>query len=279
LEAKVKIKIIETEIVGLKHRNVNSVLLPKLLKEQLQLLREPTNKFDSFAIKCLSTGVHFGYITRNKSQQISHILDDCLDYDIRVLSHDEYKVYVEICFSLAERKSNFKKIVEGDVAGIYEIFFNNGCEDCCYIGQSKNVNSRLRQHYSELAAYDHYNDYLQDAWHKYSSSFRHRILEKCPDNLSHLNRQIFLFEKEMKYIVHSEVKTVNKIDADLVLTKETFLELKSIVDSIKIAIKSHRASYVLSKTKIGQEIIDLGIMEEGGIPGIFIGIKRPTVKA
>jgi hypothetical protein len=279
LEAKGKIKIIKTEIRGLKHRNVSSILLPKLLKEQLQLLKEPDNKFDAFAVKCLSNGLHFGYIASDNSMQISLILDDCLDYDVRVISHDEYKVYVEISFSLAERISNFKKIVEGDVAGIYEIFFNNGYQDCCYVGQSKNVNSRLRKHYSNLAAYDHHNDGLQSAWNNYSSSFRHRILEKCPDNLTPLNRQIFLFEKELKYIECSKVTTVNKIDADLVLTKEVFLELKSIVERIKISIKSHRASYVLSKTKIGQEIIDLGIMKEASFSDGYIGGKRLTVKA
>ena len=151
---------------------------------------------------------------------------------------------------------------DGDLPGIYEISFMVGATKYCYIGQSGNINRRLQSHYHNLANFQHHNDFLQKAWLDDKLKFIHRIIEFCPKNLGKLDRQIFLFKREIFHIKNSETPTVNKIDADLVFTKEAFKEIQSLVHHVKSQLKQERELIISEKDKIGQRIIDLGIIKE-----------------
>jgi hypothetical protein len=253
---------VKLNIVGLKYRNIDNLRLQKIVKSHISLVKEPTNKFDKFAIQCWSDGLHFGYVEASVSQRITNLLDESHDYLVDVLSYDEHKVRVLIYFEIKEIEYRYPKIPDGDFPGIYEISFTIDETRFCYVGQSGNVNTRLQSHYRSLANLQHYNNLLQRAWLGDKSKFTHRVLEFCPPNLEKLDRQIFLFKKEIFYIKNSKIPTVNKIDADLVFTNESYKEIKSLVDHIKSQLKKKRVLCISEKERIGQKIIYLDIIKE-----------------
>lgn len=63
-------------------------------------------------------------------------------------------------------------------SGIYVLF--NMENTHCYVGQSKCIRDRIRQHFQDLRRNRHNNPYLQNAYNKYTySAFRHTVLEYC----------------------------------------------------------------------------------------------------
>jgi len=253
---------VELNIVGLKYHNIDRLRLKKIVENQITLVKEPTNKFDKFAVQCWSDGHHFGYIEATVSQKITYMLNKSNDYLVDVLTYDDFKVRVLIYFEIPKVEYQYLKMPDGDLPGIYEISFMLGATKYCYIGQSGNINRRLQSHYHNLSNLQHHNDLVQKAWLDDKSKFIHRIIEFCPENLGKLDRQIFLFKREIFHIKNSKIPTVNKIDADLVFTKEAFKEIQSLVHHVKSQLKQERLLIISEKEKIGQRIIDLGIIKE-----------------
>ena len=79
------------------------------------------------------------------------------------------------------------------IAGIYEIKNINSGK--VYIGQSKDIMIRWRDHIARLKSQKHDNKYLQHAWNKYGAeAFTFSILEECEPDFDKLN------ELEIKWI-------------------------------------------------------------------------------
>lgn len=67
---------------------------------------------------------------------------------------------------------------EDDFSGIYKI--TNTLNNKVYIGQSKNVNERLKKHKQALKGNYHENNYLQNSWNKYGENhFTFEAAEEC----------------------------------------------------------------------------------------------------
>ena len=78
-------------------------------------------------------------------------------------------------------------------SGIY--IFQNTISHKVYIGQSQDIDSRVRMHTYLLNRNQHYNPHLQSAWNKYGEgAFNIAVLELC--HLSKLDeREVFYIEK------------------------------------------------------------------------------------
>ena len=63
------------------------------------------------------------------------------------------------------------------LSGIYKI--TNNANGKIYIGQSQNVYTRRKQHWTELAHQRHPNKDMQADWNNFSRSFRWEVLELC----------------------------------------------------------------------------------------------------
>lgn len=88
------------------------------------------------------------------------------------------------------------------IAGIYQIV--NISNNMRYIGSSNNILERFLTHKNLLNKSKHHNNYLQNAWNKYSKDkFIFEILEQCDE----INR----FELEQKYINMYNFKTLYNI--------------------------------------------------------------------
>ena len=65
-------------------------------------------------------------------------------------------------------------------AGIYRI--RNTVNDMVYIGQSKNLDKRIREHRQDLRRGDHANEHLQNAWNLYGEqSFEFSVVAYISD--------------------------------------------------------------------------------------------------
>ena len=84
-------------------------------------------------------------------------------------------------------------MMRSKISGIYEI--RNTDTGKVYVGQSKDIMSRWRDHIARLKNQKHDNQYLQNAWNKYGAeSFSFLILETCEPDFDKLN------ELEIKWI-------------------------------------------------------------------------------
>lgn len=259
----------KTKIVGLQHKGISKEFIENLVGSEISFILEPENKFDRFAVKCIAKGRHFGYVNKKDSALFTNVIKKTNNNKIKIISFSEYKVDIEVLFDIAENeresaKFEFKEDKDGNTAGIYEILFSSAYDNktACYIGQSNNINRRLRTHYSELEKNRHHNLALQEAWNSGNHVFKHKTLQKCPLNIDEFEKQIWLFRKETEYIKLSEIITVNKIDADLVLTNEAKSKLSGIVNATISALKESRKKAIKYKESIGQEVIDCGIIKE-----------------
>lgn len=84
--------------------------------------------------------------------------------------------------------------------GIYQI--KNVIDGKTYVGYSKNIERRLKKHFSNLSKDSHDNQYLQNAWNKYGEkNFESSILEEVDS--------LLLKEREKEYIQNLKTKYPN----------------------------------------------------------------------
>ena len=82
---------------------------------------------------------------------------------------------------------------KSDVCGLYKIV--NEVTKQCYVGQSRRVRKRLREHFRLLKLGKHTNRHLQSAYDQYGASvFRGEIEVEC-ESLEELSRLECAFER------------------------------------------------------------------------------------
>lgn len=81
------------------------------------------------------------------------------------------------------------------ISGIYKI--TNIVNNKIYIGQSKDISCRWKDHLRRLRSGKHDNDHLQKAWGKYGeNNFKFEIIEICEESYEVLNnREIYWINK------------------------------------------------------------------------------------
>lgn len=275
----------KVNIVGMRHVGITADKIQNIATNTISFTKEPTNPHDKFAIQCWAGNKRVGYIEASKSEKLSKMLDQIKEYSAKILDYDEYKINIIISFDSPREPEKFEKIPDGDAAGIYRIRFKYRGEYYSYIGQSVNINKRLQAHYSELQNSDHHNEILQSAWLIDNKSFEHSIVERASNVLNGLDRQLFLFQRELHYIA-TTTPTANRIDADLVLTKESRDELGKLVRQIKLKLRDGKRVYETKKEEVGKLIINLGIMKEerfsdgwqrGGKPQKYLTVSPSNI--
>jgi hypothetical protein len=247
------------KIVGMKYRSLDPIFLKGLSASTISLELEPKNPHDRFAVKCISSGIHFGYIERSNSKFISQLLYADIRLDVKVLGSDSESIAAEIKPSSTSDLVPMQiNVVNGP--GIYEIGFLSDGDWFIYIGQSNNIKQRIQSHQRDLMNCTHHNIRMQIAWLKSSFSFSVRVLFQCPTNLSPFQQQALLFEKEV-FFIESYSNVANSIDGDLVLTADSRNELRSTCASLAAKIKDIRALKMHQKERLGNLILDVGLMD------------------
>lgn len=278
----------KVNIVGLHHRNLTYDFISKIGKSEISFKCEIPNKYDKNAVQCISHGVHFGYIEKDKSEYISTLINSSTPFSYKILSKDEYKVCLELTIrqvshgsSLNTLKVNTTSEVkipkDANHSGIYRIKFAIDDVKLSYIGQSSNISKRIQSHLKELKNQTHHNKKLQNGWLSNPSSFEIEVLYKSTDNSSALNKQIELFEKELYYIELEGGKEVNLIDGDLVFTKDSIDEFNVMIKEFKKVVKQTRKIENHKKEMLGKLILDLRIMDRADNGLTYSEVKDTNV--
>ena len=257
------IRSVKFNIVGFKHRGADMSFLENVNGINIQFLPEPENEYDPNAVKCIFEGYHFGYIEKHNAAEVQKLIKNSINFVIKVISFDEYKMLLSVDFKFLQKHKLANSSINSlkAIPGIYSITFSLNGTEFMYVGQSVNVKSRILQHQSQLESLTHQNDYLQQAWGENSQSFEYKILETVPVGLNELQQQIFLFQREVYWIENCFLASANKISGDLVLTKESKLELSLIKKSMKTKFNNYRKFKLHQKEMLGKLIIELGIID------------------
>ena len=105
--------------------------------------------------------------------------------------------------------------------GIYKI--ENTKNNKCYIGCSKNIENRWKEHLYSLKKDSHHSIKLQNSWNKYGEKhFKFEIIEECDNDI--------LFDREKYYIdkYNSAILGCNMIDGTGVKPKYDIKKMKLI---------------------------------------------------
>lgn len=264
IDGNVRMKI-KTKIVGLKHHDVSSSLQLILLKNKITLIPEPENTFDKFAIKCQSSNIFFGYIEKKMSKQVSDFLKLNNDYEVNVISFDEFKVNVELIFDIdySYTINNLNFFKDENSPCIYAIRFRLNQNDYKYVGQTQNVYKRLKNHYRSLENNSHHNKLLQEGWIKNYKSFANYILERFSLDLNPFELQMSLRESEIDYIENPSPGEIiaNILPGNYEETKDSKEYIKNKIKIVFNFMKIDRDNIQKQKNEIGQKMIDLGIVK------------------
>ena len=89
---------IYTNIVGMRFLNLSASVLSSIDVEKTVLVPEPTNSYDSHAVKCVFNNIHFGYIEKKKSEEVTNQLVDYDGYTIKLIKSGENYYNISITF-------------------------------------------------------------------------------------------------------------------------------------------------------------------------------------
>lgn len=96
-------------IVGFKHRGVDLTFLQNLDGNSIKFLPEPNNSHDPNAVKCLTSGHHFGYIERSRAAEIQTLIKSSRSFTIEVLDFNQYKMSVHVGFQIVQEKKDLAR--------------------------------------------------------------------------------------------------------------------------------------------------------------------------
>lgn len=222
-------KKIDISLVGLGHHSPPFDVVSELKKCVPTLQREPSNKHDKNAVKVLLKGHMVGYIDTKSAVRVSAILETGVKYQIKFREQYKSSIGMDFIFEFNDKLIKYPELAIEKQIGIYKISFKNDAE--VYIGQSNQLNDRLKAHWKELHSYSHANINLQKSWINYGErNIKVSIIEVPPDNInSEIRLQKWLEERERYWIKAYKSKTtcMNITDGELVLTKKAINEFTS----------------------------------------------------
>jgi hypothetical protein len=215
-------KTLDASLVGIQYQKPPIDVYANISNHQIVIRRDRNNQHDINAVEVILLGHKVGYINKDAASVIALLLDKNYSYTIKTkkFTYSSKSIGLNIEFLIPDPsivvRPNLQKI-----AGIYQISINR--KDYVYIGQSININDRIKSHWNDLEFNSHVNKRLQDLWNENNpSSFEVSILETVPlDIVSELQRQRWLADREKYWIKKSreQYKCLNITDGEIVPTK------------------------------------------------------------
>ena len=236
-------KTINTNVVGLKHYGFSAQVITELQSGyKLTLYEDPMNPHDKNAVSVHVLAKHIGYISRvdapiisaalkNKTSAISINLVDTASK----IMPDNANFPVSIVIEREGEPQSSWSIPNGECAGIYCL--QSADKKSNYIGQSKNVNKRLKQHCRDLFLGIHANYKLQRIYFsKAPNCIEATLLEAAPTNSSVAETEAWLNDRELHWIAKYK-------EAGCCLNIKPGVEIKKPANPLTIKINEAQENY------------------------------------
>lgn len=148
-------------------------------------------------------------------------------------------------------------------------------DDLSYIGQSSHIYRRLDNHLNALNEGNHHNNELQDAWDQGFEKISIEVLEKLDKQLSPMQQQEWLAEKEIQYIdKFADCNLANKTKGELIVTNKSYEEYMLRNSVIENKIKYERKDKKIKYQKMIDYIINSNHKIRASIDSIELQIKE-----
>jgi hypothetical protein len=185
------------------------------------------------------------YVFKTISYQLTKD-NEYIDFEFEVDLIEQNQIKIEY----AKRNLNiFNNKLNNKIIGIYLFRI----DDLSYIGQSSHIYRRLDNHLNSLNEGNHHNNELQDAWNQGFEKISIEVLEKLDNQLTPMQQQEWLAEKEIQYIEKfADCNLANKTKGELIITNKSYAEYMQRNSSIENKIKSERKNKKIQY----QEMID-----------------------
>lgn len=162
-------------------------------------------------------------------------------------------------------------MAKGKICGVYKI--TNNVNGKFYVGSSKDIKYRWKQHRDKLNDNKHGNTHLQNAWNKYGEdNFKFEIIEECSPEMQFEREQFYLntlspFDKNGYNIVRQISKEYMSDNYMIKKCKScgkeyhTFSHLSKYCDKCKV---EQNARYILDRNPDAENSFwYLSLVEQG----------------
>jgi len=263
---------IKVPVLGFRYRNISVADAEKKMREEIKLVKEPSNKHDSFAVKVCSKGIHLGYISGKESHRVTNLINKTKGkYACKIIDSSETSIFIEISFIVERDVQNIEAKVTSN-AGIYAICPKIGEKEYYYIGQSGNIKKRIDQHLLELSKGNHANTKLQSVYNE-REKLKIEVLKEIK-GIDGVDIQVKLYRSEQDFISlytdKYQDKCLNISRGELIKTDEFKNILLQITKKIKKKINSEirviesdrkllreKIRRVAKEERVGASIVDI----------------------
>ena len=170
--------------------------------DAIVLKREPSNRYDSNAIAVVISGAIAGHLDKKSAEIIAPLLDNGARWRVAPIRPDHAgaaSIPLKIVIEQETQSIPPPKFGPTKSIGIYKISIKNFDE--IYIGQSRDINQRIKSHWRDLDHSVHSNPQMRRLWNQVGGKqFSAEIVEEAPKGLNDHDLSHWLQAREEHWI-------------------------------------------------------------------------------
>lgn len=188
---------VRASIVGMKYYGFTTAEAAKQLRAGPALTREPYNSHDTNAIAVTVNTKTIGHIDRQSAAIIAPLLDSGAIYDVEIGEPAGQSIPLQISILQELPRAPVPNVCGTRTVGIYAVWAGSDR----YVGQSKDIQNRIAQHWDDLHRGIHKNPRLRQLWRELGSGkFSAEVLEVAPGITRSLELARWLHSRECHWI-------------------------------------------------------------------------------
>jgi predicted GIY-YIG superfamily endonuclease len=196
-------------LVGMKYYGYDLQSRGSTRSDTIVLKREPSNRYDSNAIAVVISGVIAGHLDKKSAEIIAPLLDGGARWRVEPIRPDHAgsaSIPLKIVIEQETQSVPAPKLAPAKAVGIYKISIRNFDE--IYIGQSRDINQRVKSHWRELNHRIHSNPKMRELWDEIGGDkFDAEIVEEAPKGLTDHDLSFWLQSREEHWIRHHDIRS------------------------------------------------------------------------
>lgn len=195
-------------LVGMKYYGFRIPTGQSVPSSLAALKREPSNPHDSNAIAVYVSNSIAGHLDKKSAEILAPIMDQGANWKIESIRSPDLgraSIPLKIIIEQETQAVAAPKLCAEKIPGIYLIRISGFDE--VYVGQSRDVDGRIKSHWRELNHGVHANPVMRNLWkERGGKSFGAVLLEKAPADLNDHDLSVWLQNREAHWIDHYDAK-------------------------------------------------------------------------